>query len=56
MPVANLLAIADIPRSLVRGKPVSAFASSRFNISPTGFYSCQPCGRTSWWRPIPPAA
>jgi len=32
VPVANLLAVANIPRSLVRGKPGAAFASSSFNI------------------------
>ncbi len=32
VPVANLLAVANIPRSLVRGKPGAVFASSSFNI------------------------
>ncbi|MFO0888011.1 MAG: cytochrome d ubiquinol oxidase subunit II [Isosphaeraceae bacterium] len=32
VPVANVLAIANIPRSLVLGKPAAAFVSSSFNI------------------------
>ncbi len=32
VPVLNVLAIANIPRSLYRGRPAAAFASSCFNI------------------------
>ena len=32
VPVANVLAIANIPRSLVLGRPAAAFVSSSFNI------------------------
>lgn len=32
VPLANVLAITNIPRSLIRGEPAAAFASSSFNI------------------------